>query len=105
MREKTKKKSQKWDRAPEKVKTNLQKFSCNEKEVKLYLTGFETNFCIIHIDKYWTTFLSFVKKFYVSKLLDEFGLYCTQSDTYKLVNKLKEEVINNNITFSRTYDL
>ena len=29
----------------------------------------------------------------------------TQNDTYKLVNKLKEEVNDDNITFSRYFDL
>ena len=49
---------------------------------------------------------SFVcKKFYVSRLLDEIGLRGTQSDTYKLVNKLKEKVIDENITFSSKFDL
>ena len=33
-----------------------------EEEVKLYLKGFQTKFCIALIDKYRTTFLLFVKK-------------------------------------------
>ena len=42
---------------------------------------------------------------YVSKLLDETALRGTQSDTYKLVNKLTEEVIDDSITFSSEFDL
>ena len=45
------------------------------------------------------------KKVYVSKVLDEIELPATQNDTYKLVNKLKEEVNDDNITFSRYFDL
>ena len=42
---------------------------------------------------------------YISKLLDEIALRGTQSDTYKLVNKLTEEVIDDSITFSSEFDL
>ena len=50
--------------------------------------------------------ISFIcKVLYVSKLLDEIGLRGTQSDTYKLVNKLKDEVIDENITVSTKFDL
>ena len=42
---------------------------------------------------------------YISKLLDEIALLGTQSDTYKLVNKLTEEVIDDSITFSSEFDL
>ena len=45
------------------------------------------------------------KKFYISKLLDNIGLRDTQSDSYILVNKLKEEVIDDNITLSSKFDL
>ena len=38
-------------------------------------------------------------------MLDEIGLLGTQSDTYKLANKLKEEVIDDVITPSRKFDL
>ena len=42
---------------------------------------------------------------YVSKLLDETTLRGTQSDTYKLVNKLTKEVIDDSIAFSGKFDL
>ena len=42
---------------------------------------------------------------YISKLLDEIALRGTQRDTYKLVNKLTEEVIDDSITFSSEFDL
>ena len=38
-------------------------------------------------------------------MLDEIGLRGKQSDTYKLVNKLKEEVIDDNITLSSKFEL
>ena len=44
------------------------------------------------------------KKFYISKLLGDIGLRDTQSDSYILVNKLKEEVIDDNITLSSKFD-
>ena len=50
--------------------------------------------------------ISFIcKVLYVSKLLDEIGLRGTQSDIYKLVNKLKDEVIDENITVPTKFDL
>ena len=45
------------------------------------------------------------KKFYISKLLDNIRLRDTQSDSYILVNKLKEEVIDDSITLSSKFDL
>ena len=55
--------------------------------------------------KHQTAFSFICKKFYVSQLLDKIGLRGTQSDTRKLVNKLKEEVIDGNITLSSKFDL
>ena len=38
-------------------------------------------------------------------MFDEIGLRVTQSDTYKLVYKLKEELIDGNIIFSSKFHL
>ena len=40
-----------------------------------------------------------------SKLLHEIGWRGTQRDTYKFINKLKDKVIDDNITFSSKFDL
>ena len=53
--------------------------------------------------KHQTTFLLFVKN--VSKLFNEIRLCATQINTYQLLNKLKEEVIDNNITLSSKFNL
>ena len=41
----------------------------------------------------------------VSKLLDEIELHYTQSNTYKLASRMKEDVIDDNITLSSKSDL
>ena len=41
----------------------------------------------------------------VSKLLDETELHYTQSNTYKLASRMKEDVIDDNITLSSKSDL
>ena len=38
-------------------------------------------------------------------MLDENGLHGTQNDRYELVNKLKEDLIDDNITFSSKFNL
>ena len=76
-----------------------------DEEVWKYFKDLQTKFCIAPIDKA-SNKLSFIcKKFYVSKLLDETGLHGTQRDTYKLVNKLKEGVIYDNIILPIKFDL
>ena len=76
-----------------------------DKEVMQYLEDLQTKFCIVPIDKAANKFYFICKNFYVSKLIDEIGLRGIQSDTYKLVNKLKKEVIDDNITFSSKFNL
>ena len=65
-----------------------------DKEVWQYLKDLQTIYCIVSIDKASKNFSFICKKFYVSKFFDETGLSGTRSDTYKLVNKLKEKVID-----------
>ena len=60
-----------------------------DEEVRQYLKYIQTKFYIVPIDKASNNFSFVCKKFCVFKLLDETGLRGTQSDTYKLVNKLK----------------
>ena len=76
-----------------------------DEEVTQNLKDLQTKICIVSIDKASKNFSFICKKLYVSKLLDEIGLRVTQSDTYKLVNKLKNEVIDDNITISIKFDL
>ena len=57
------------------------------------------------IDKTSNNFPFICKKFYVSRLLYAIGLCGTPSDTCRLVDKLKGEVIDDNITLSSKFDL
>ena len=59
---------------------------------------FKHNFILPPLIKYPTTFLYFLC-FYVARLN-----WVNQSDTYKLVNKLKEEAIHDDITFPSKFD-
>ena len=68
-----------------------------DEEVTQYLKDLQAKFCIVSIDKASNNFSFICKKFFVSKLLDETELRCTQSDDYKLINKLKKEVIDDSI--------
>ena len=74
-------------------------------EVTQNLKDLQIKICIVSIDKASKNFSFICKELYVSKLLDEIGLRVTQSDTYKLVSKLKDEVIDDNITISIKFDL
>ena len=56
------------------------------------------------IDKASNNFYFICTKFYVSKLVDEVGLRVTQSNTSKLLSKLKEQVFANNVTLSSKFD-
>ena len=60
---------------------------------------FKENFVFPPLKMHQTPFSFICNRFYVSKLSDEIGFRGTQSDTYKFVNKLKKEVIYENITF------
>ena len=53
------------------------------------------------MDKASSNFSFICKKSFASKLPDDVGLQGKQSDTYKLVNKLKKEVIHDSITVSK----
>lgn len=68
-------------------------------EVKQDFKDLRTKFCIVSIDIVSNNFSFICKSFYVSKLLDEIGLFGIQNDTYKLENKLKEKAINDKINF------
>ena len=76
-----------------------------DEEVTQNLKDLQTKICIVSIDKASKNFSFICKKLYVSKLLDEIGLRVIQSHTYKLVNKLKDEVIDDNITISIKFKL
>ena len=93
----------------EKVKNKKQIYnnspSPHDEEVWQYLKDLQTIYCIVLIDKVSNNFCFICKKIYVSKLLEEIGWSGIQSDTFKLVNKLKEEVIDDNITLSSKLNL
>ena len=72
-------------------------------EVRQSLKDLETKFCNASIEKASSNFSLFVRNS-VSKLLAEIELCSTQSCTYKLVNKLKEEVTDDNVSFSSKSD-
>ena len=65
---------------------------------------FKQNFVLPPLIKHHTTFLLFVRHS-VCKWLDEIGLHGTQSNTDKLVDKLKKEVTDHKITLSNKFDL
>ena len=75
-----------------------------DEEVRRSLKDLQTKLCIASIDKASNNFSFVCEQSYVSKLLDKIELRSTQSYTYKLVNKLKEEVTDDNIGFSSKSD-
>ena len=62
-------------------------------------------FVLTLLDKAANYFSFICKKFKVSKLLDEIVVHGTQRDTYKFVNKLKEKVIEDNITLPCKFEV
>ena len=65
---------------------------------------FKQNFVLPPLIKDHATFLLFVRHS-VCKWLDKIGLQGTQSNTDKLVDKLKKEVTDHKITLSNKFDL
>ena len=60
---------------------------------------------LIFQNKAANNFSFICKKFYIAKILNEIGLNGTESLTYKISDKTKDEIIDDNISFSNTFGL
>ena len=86
---------------PEKTKPTL-----HDPEVKTYLELLHRRFVVVPIDKAANNFAFVCKRFYISQLFSEVGLYNAKSNpTYLHINKNKEEIINDNIKFCEKFGL
>jgi len=74
-------------------------------DVKAYLHDFHQKFVIVPVDKASNNFSFICKKFYVSKILNEIGIMSEDNPTYKISSKTKEEIIFENVCFSKTFGL
>ena len=63
------------------------------------------NLLLYQLIKQQTIFLLFVKKYYLSRLLQEVGIPSANNPTYKLSDMEKESLIHTNILFCEKYKL
>ena len=77
----------------------------NDTEVKSYLQEFKNNFVIVPVDKAANNFSFICKKFYIYKILDEIGVNNSPNPTYSISKRTKDEIIYENICFSKSFGL
>ena len=73
--------------------------------MKKYLTEFHERYVVVPIDKAANNIAIICKRFYVFRLLQEIGVLGSESLTYQLSNKDRNEIISTNVELSEQYDL
>ena len=74
-------------------------------EVKRYLKEFHDRYVVVPIDKAANNIAVICKRFYVFRLLQEIGTLGTESRTYQLSDKNRDEIISTNLELSEQYGL
>ena len=87
-----------------KVPSATKPFLENEEVVKA-LSELHSKFVVVPIDKASNNVAIICKRFYIQKLINEVGVPGDTSPTYKLSEKDRDEVINNNILLCETFGL
>ena len=85
---------------PQKTKPVLE-----DEDVKRYLAEFHKKYVVVPIDKAANNIAIICKRFYVFKLLKEIGALETESKTYHISNKDRDEIVSTNQGLCEQYGL
>ena len=74
-----------------------------DEDVKKYLSDLHDKFVIVPIDKAANNVAIICKNFYITRLLGEVDLTGNESETYKISNKERLDIIESNLLLCETY--
>ena len=77
----------------------------DDEEVKAYLAEFHKKYVVVPIDKAANNIAIICKRFYVCRLLKEIGALETESKTYEISSKCREEIVSTNQELCEQYGL
>ena len=72
-------------------------------EVKIYLQQLKSRYVIVPIDKAANNFAFICKRFYITRLLQEIGIPNGNCETYKISNKNKQDIIQENVDLCKRF--
>ncbi len=74
-------------------------------EVKIYLEQLKSRYVIVPIDKAANNFAFICKRFYITRLLQEIGIPNENCETYKISNKNKQDIIQENVDLCKRFGM